>query len=111
MQMQNTEVGLFVLDVNTFWAEYKDFMYNQGIDDHIEPLWAFLEEHSRTVIAEDVLDEAREEASEEAYEIGREEGYDNGHDKGYEEGHEEGHKEGYDLGYFEGYQDAKELYE
>ena len=110
MQMKNTEVGLFVLDVNTFWTEYKDFMYSMGLGPDIETVWAFLEEHSRTEIAEDVLDEVRAEASEEAYEIGREEGYDNGFDEGYDKGHEEGHKEGYDSGYFSGYFDAKELY-
>lgn len=99
-----------VLDVNTFWAEFKEYMHNRELEDHIEDVWAFLEEHSRTEIAEDVLDEARDEAADEAYEIGREEGYDKGHEDGYEEGHKEGHNEGYDTGYSEGYWDAKVLY-
>ena len=114
MQMKNTEVGLFVLDVNTFWAEFKEFMYNRELDDHIEDMWAFLEEHSRTDIAEDVLDEVRAEASEEAYEIGREDGYDSGHNDGYEEGDEDGfrrgYEDGYDSGYRDGYQSAEVEY-
>lgn len=82
-------------DVNSFWLDYKDFMYDNGLDDHIENVWAFLEEHSRTEIAEDVLQEARDEAAEEAYEIGREEGYEDGYDRGHEDGYEEGHEDGY----------------
>ena len=98
-----------MLDVNTFWAEYKDFMYSMGLAPDIETVWAFLEEHSRTVIAEDVLDEARDEAADEAYEIGREEGYDNGHEDGYEEGHDSGYDEGYDKGYVDGHRMGKSL--
>ena len=110
MQMQNTEVGLSVLDVNTFWAEYKDFMYSMGLGPDIETVWAFLEEHSRTVIAEDVLDEARDEAADEAYEIGREEGYGSGHEVGYEEGHDSGYDKGFEEGYDAGFHSAKARY-
>lgn len=89
-------------DVNTFWLDYKDFMYSMGLGPDIETVWAFLEEHSRTEIAEDVLDEAREEAREEAYEIG----YNDGYGEGYDDGDYEGFRGGYDTGYC----DARELY-
>ena len=99
-----------MLDVNTFWVEFKDFMYSMGLAPDIETVWAFLEEHSRTEIAEDVLDEARAEASEEAYEIGREEGYDHGHENGYEEGHDTGYDAGFEEGYDAGFFAAKARY-
>lgn len=109
MQMQNTEVGLFVLDINTFWVEFKIFMYNEGLEEKIETVWAFLEEHSRTEIAEDVLDEVRNEAAEEAHEIGREDGYDSGYETGYDDGEYVGEKRGYEKGYDEGYVDGHRM--
>lgn len=90
-------------DVNTFWRDFKEFMYNRELDDHIEDVWAFLEEHSRTEIAEDVLQEARDEAAEEAHEIGREEGYESG----YDDGDYEGYRKGYVYGYVYGYEKAR----
>lgn len=98
--------------VNSFWMDFKEFMYNRELDDHIEDVWAFLEEHSRTEIAEDVLQEARDEAAEEAYEIGREDGRDSGYESGYDDGEYVGYRKGYDEGYNTGYKVAEmEVYE
>lgn len=99
--------------VNSFWLDYKEFMYNRELDDHIEDLWDFLEEQGRVdSYSSHDLEEARNEAAEEAYEIGREDGYDGGYESGYDDGHYEGTDEGYAKGklhgYEEGYEAAKE---
>lgn len=97
--------------VNSFWQDYKEFMYDNGLDLHIENVWAFLEEHGRVdSFSERDLEEARNEAADEAYEMGLEDGRNSGYDDGYDDGDYEGYRKGYDEGYDEGYQAAKDTY-